>query len=623
MELLFTFIVLLIYSFFKNFIKKHPGIFNHTTYYEIDKDYIYDKSEFTDRQKYVFDYIARYGKATEKDIIKECQTSKIVINNLKKKGVIKKMKFRNIKTKDILIMSGILIALLGLMLLMNYFMMIKANFRYSSMFIFIGIYLLIGFNIVFFYIKFDEDLYKKIMMYSVSGLISFLFLFYIFGGRPIFHAEEYANLIEVTEADFVEDINTVDIDSLPIVDKSYGSKLGSLKLGEYPGIGSEFKVGDYSDIIYQGKQYLVAPLEYRGFFKWTSNNDIGTPGYILIDKITSETQLINLRESTGKGMKFVPSAFFGQDLLRHAYYNGLSKYKLENYFFEIDEEGNPYYVLQYSLPTIFINGGAKINKTVVIDAIDGDINIYEPNDVPDWVESVYPNHLIFQHLNYWGSLQDGWFNSVFAQKGVIQTSSGTRVIMNEGELFYFTGLTSAGNDESTIGFIYANMKTNETKLYRFPGATEEAAMNKALTLIPQNNISSSFPIPMNILDTPSYFVLIKGEDGRILRYVFIKIQDLDFNVISEKSKMDAYNLYLTKLSDDDEGITENVSGTIDKITSYVIQGNTIYWIEVNGKLYMINVVNFTSSEMQHFISKDVGDSIDFETIGSNIIKFNE
>ncbi|MDY0140031.1 MAG: hypothetical protein RBR50_10040, partial [Candidatus Izemoplasmatales bacterium] len=67
----------------------------------------------------------------------------------------------------------------------------------------------------------------------------------------------------------------------------------------------------------------------------------------------------------------------------------------------------------------------------------------------------------------------------------------------------------------------------------------------------------------------------------------------------------------------------NVSGTIDKITSYVIQGNTIYWIEVNGKLYMINVVNFTSSEMQHFISKDVGDSIDFETIGSNIIKFNE
>ena len=623
MELLFTFIVLLIYSFFKNFIQKHPGIFNHTTYYEIDKDYIYDKSEFTDRQKYVFDYIARYGKATEKDIIKECQTSKIVINNLKKKGVIKKMKFRNIKTKDILIMSGILIALLGLMLLMNYFMMIKANFRYSSMFIFIGIYLLIGFNIVFFYIKFDEDLYKKIMMYSVSGLIGFLFFFYIFGGRPIFHAEEYANLIEVTEADFVEDINTVDIDSLPIVDKSYGSKLGSLKLGEYPGIGSEFEVGDYSDIIYQGKQYLVAPLEYRGFFKWTSNNDIGTPGYILIDKITSETQLINLRESTGKGMKFVPSAFFGQDLLRHAYYNGLSKYKLENYFFEIDEEGNPYYVLQYSLPTIFINGGAKINKTVVIDAIDGNINIYEPNDVPDWVESVYPNHLIFQHLNYWGSLQDGWFNSVFAQKGVIQTSSGTRVIMNEGELFYFTGLTSAGNDESTIGFIYANMKTNETKLYRFPGATEEAVMNKALTLIPQNNISSSFPIPMNILDTPSYFVLIKGEDGRILRYVFIKIQDLDFNVISEKSKMDAYNLYLTKLSDDDEGITENVSGTIDKITSYVIQGNTIYWIEVNGKLYMINVVNFTSSEMQYFISKDVGDSIDFETISSNIIKFNE
>jgi hypothetical protein len=369
---------------------------------------------------------------------------------------------------------------------------------------------------------------------------------------------------------------------------------------------------------------LVAALEYRGFFKWTSNRDTGTPGYILIDKVTSETTLINLREQTGKGLKYLPSAYFGQDLTRLAYYNGLSKYKLENHFFEIDEEGNPYYILQYSLPTIFINGGNKINKIAIVDVIDGSVEVFNPNEVPDWVESVYPNELIFEQLNYWGSLQDGWLNSVFAQRGVIQTSTGTRVIMNEGELFYFTGMTSAGNDESTIGFIYSNMKTKETRLFRFSGATEEAAMNKALTLIPQNNISTSFPIPLNVQNVPTYFILIKGEDGRILRYVFIKIQDLEFYTISEASLSDAYNNYLKKLNDEDDDFqAEKITGTIDSITSYVLEGNTVYWIEVNGNFYQINVKDFTDQQMQFFISKDVGDSVEFYSVESTVVDFED
>jgi hypothetical protein len=622
MEFAFSLVILAVYLIIKKYGKNIKPRAVHFTY-KIKDGINIDDLVLTDKQLLIYNYLSKKSYTYDIDIIKDLNTTKVIINNLYEKGVIEKMSYKKLDKKEIIILAVLFLLLILSAFLINYFVLVRVNLRYIGIFIFIAFYAFIGLNLVNYFMHIEIELLKRIIVFASSGFFVFILIFYIFGGRPFLHAEEYSNLIEVNEESFVEDINTVDIDTLPIVDKSYGAKLGSLKLGEYPGIGSEFQPGDYSDIIYHGKQYLVAPLEYRGFFKWSSNNDVGTPGYILIDKVTSETTLVNLRETSGEGMKFVPSAFFSQDLQRHAYYNGLNKYRLENIFFEIDEEGNPYYVMQYSLPTIFINGGDKINKIAVVNAMNGEVNIYEPTEVPSWVESVYPNGLIFEHLNYWGSLQDGWLNSVFAQRGVLQTSTGTRVIMNEGELFYFTGLTSAGNDESTVGFVYANMRTKETRLFRFSGATEDAAMNKALTLIPQNNISTSFPIPLNVQDTPTYFILIKGEDGRILRYVFIKIQDLEFYTIAEVSKADAYNRYLVKLNEDDDTVATEVTGVIDSISSYVVEGNTVYWIEVDNNLYMINVANFTSEQMQYFISKDVGDSIDLFVVDYTVVDFGE
>lgn len=524
--------------------------------------------------------------------------------------------FKNDKTKMII---GIVV-IVASMILANYYFMIRLNLRYYGIIFYVFILVLFLTNIILIYQNSKKTLFRKVNQIIVASFFGLFLILVLFGGRTYFHANAYSELINVEEANFVNDISTVDVDTLPLVDKAYGSKLGSLKLGEYPGIGSEFEAGEYSDIIYQGEQYLVAPLEYRGLFKWLSNNNQGTPGYILINKITAETTLVNLRETTGEGLIYTPSAYFQQDLERHAYYNGMNRYRLENKFFEIDESGNPYYVLQYSLPSIFINGGDKIYKIAVVNAITGDMNVYDPGEEPDWVESVYPNGLLFEQLTYWGSLQDGWLNSIFAQRGVVQPSSGTRVIMNDGELYYFTGLTSAGNDESTIGFVYMGMKTKQTRLFSFPGATEEAAMNKVLTLLPQNNISTSFPIPINIEDNPTYFILIKGEDGRILRYVFISARDLEIYSMSE-TKSGAYNAYLVRLSETDTSSMENVTGLIVDMTSYVSNGNTIYWIELDdAKRYKINVSNFSDSEMSHFTSLIIGDSITISVLDYNVVE---
>ncbi len=588
------------------------------TYYKINEEA--NLEGLTDKQEFVVQYIQSFGPSEEINILYGTKVNKSVLSALISKGILKIDKEIVKKPTKIVFYIGSVVLLAGSMVLANYYLLIKINLRYFGIFTYLALFGLLVFNIYSKYKNQNQMMKMKVNSITLIGLVLFFFVFIFLGGRPIFFAEEYSNLIEVSESDFIDDIQTVDIEKLPLVDKAYGYKLGALKLGEYPGIGSEFEAGEYSDIIYQGKQYLVAPLEYRGFFKWLSNREVGTPGYILINKVTAETKFINLRETTGKGLIYTPSAYFNQDLVRYAYYNGLNRYQLENQFFEIDDDGNPYYVLQYSLPTIFVNGGAKINRIAVVNALTGEVNIYLPGEEPVWVESVFPNSIIFDQLDYWGSLQDGWINSVFAQKGVLQTSNGTRVIMNEGELFYFTGLTSAGNDESTIGFVYAGMKTKETRLFRFPGATEEAAMNKVLTLLPQNNISTSFPIPINVDGAPTYFILIKGEDGRILRYVFISVQDLELLSMAEDQDL-AYSNYLEKL-DEDSGYSSatEVIGIITDITSYVSGGNTIYWIQLGGdERYKINVSQFTDEELGYFIGLDIGDSITMSVLNYTII----
>ncbi|MEC9485435.1 MAG: hypothetical protein UMR38_06130 [Candidatus Izemoplasma sp.] len=517
--------------------------------------------------------------------------------------------------------------LLGLLLLFwafNYFVLFKFNLRYLAIIIYGVAFVILGLQLTYRDFNLAHDYVVKASS-ALFGLVVILsiFVYGLFGGRVFLHSEAYSELLHVDEKVFDDDVQTVDVNTLPIVDKSYGVKLGSLKLGEYPGIGSEFEPGAYSDIIYQGEQYLVSPLEYRGIFKWLNNNNEGTPGYILINKVTSETTLVNLSATEDIGLKYTPSAFFEQDLKRHAYMNGLNKYRFEQSYFEIDESGHPYYILQYSLPTIFLNGGDDIAKIAVVDAVTGDVDIYDPDDVPDWVESVYPPGLLLQHLDYWGTLQDGWLNSFLAQRGVLKSSDGKRTIKNNNGLYYFTGLTSAGSDESTIGFVYMNVKTKEATLYQFPGATEYAAMSKTLTLIPQNNISTSFPIPINVNGSPTYYILIKGEDGRIIRHVFMNVTDLETYGIAEK-KTNAYSDYLLNLGISNQTNLTNITGEITDVTSYVNEGNTIYWVQIdNDVYYVINVSTFSFDKMRYFIEKDIGDTITIEVQDFTVIDMGD
>ncbi|MCF7926465.1 MAG: hypothetical protein K9L74_02650 [Candidatus Izimaplasma sp.] len=578
----------------------------------------------TPKQKEIFDYVSKAKHATQEQIEFACDCTQDDLDELVYLSVLDYIIVDTQVEQTKSIVKSV-VSVLGIALIFyfaNYYLLVKLNLRYIGIIIYMALFVIMTLNYVLKSLNKSAKLSLKVFSITTGFVIFIIFFYMIFGGRVFLHSDAYSKLIDVSEEEFGTDVKTVDVNNLPIVDKAFGAKLGSLKLGEYPGLGSEFEIGEYSDIIYNDQQYLVAPLEFRGMFKWINNRKSGTPGYILVNKVTKETTLINLQAAEGIGMIYTPSAYFNSDLTRHAYLNGMNRYNLEYTFFEIDESGHPHYILQYSLPTIFINGGKDITKIAVVDAVTGEMNVYEPGNIPDWIESVYPPQLLLEQLNYWGRLQDGFLNSIFTQRDVLQTSRGKRTIMNDGELFYFTGLTSAGADESTIGFVYMNTRTKESRLFKFPGATEQAAMSKVLTLLPQNNISTTFPIPINVNETPTYFIAIKGEDGRILRHVFMNVRELEVYGIAE-TKNRAHTDYLLSLGANDSDSLTEITGTITDLESYVSESNTIYWIQIDNDLYYIlNISTVNIEEIEVFISKEIGDTISFKVQDKTIIKIN-
>ena len=63
---------------------------------------------------------------------------------------------------------------------------------------------------------------------------------------------------------------------------------------------------------------------------------------------------------------------------------------------------------------------------------------------------------------------------------------------DDGKSYWYTGITSAGADDSTIGFMLVDTRTKEAKLYRQLGATETAAMVSATGKVQEKIMKLNF-----------------------------------------------------------------------------------------------------------------------------------
>lgn len=396
-------------------------------------------------------------------------------------------------------------------------------------------------------------------------------------GIKLFNASRYRDLITVTEGDFSVDVAELKMSQIPVVDRDTASRLGNKKLGEMTDLVSQFEIQDmYTQINYKGTPYRVTPLAYADPIKWLFNQKTGLPAYIAVNMVDQSTDLVWLES----GMKYSPSEYFFRNIYRYVRFRYPTKL-FETVSFEIDEEGTPYWVA----PTISYRigwwNGKDISGAVLVNAITGEAKWYTKEDVPQWIDQLYESNLIIEQLDDNGRFQNGYFNSIFGQRNVRRTTYGYNYMAIDDDVWLYTGMSSVTSDESNIGFVLVNLRTKETKFYTIPGATELAAMDSARGQVQHLNYSATFPLLLNISDRPTYFVSLKDAAGLVKMYAFVDVAQ--YQIVGTGASIDEarknYHQAL-KLEDVSEEVQKEqlkLSGTIDRIASAVVSGNTCYY----------------------------------------------
>lgn len=402
---------------------------------------------------------------------------------------------------------------------------------------------------------------------------------------PLFNASKYAKRIIVDETgNFTQDIAPVDFSKIPLLDKESSQKLGDRKMGQATEWVSQYYVSElYTQINYNDNIVRVTPIEYADIIKYFSNRKDGIKGYITVDSVNGNANLVTM----DKGMKYMPSAYFFENLYRKLRIN-YPTVIFDEASFEIDNDGKPYWIV----PTIKYSGvGLKkeISGVIILDAVTGKSEKYEIGSVPSWVDHVYSADLIIEQLDDWGNYKEGYFNSIFGQKNVVNTTDGYNYLVMDNDVYLYTGITSVSSDESNIGFVLVNMRTKETKYYSAPGAEEYSAMASAEGLVQEKKYNASFPLLINLNNKPTYLLSLKDNAGLVKMYAFVDVADYQKVVVSDASLgiEIAAQKYLgeAKTEYDANNLLEKEI-IVKEITNAVIEGNTYYYFtDAEGNLY--------------------------------------
>ena len=460
---------------------------------------------------------------------------------------------------------------------------------------------------------------------KIMFALMLVFILALAEGSRLFQAKRYSRILNVTE-DTVDLIPSVSgSSSIALMDTSSAERLGDRRIGSLSDVVSQFNVGEYMQINWQDAPYKVAPLRYDGFFKWSANHTKGIPGYVIVNPVDMSADY----KALDKGMKYVPSAFFFENLERHIRF-AYPTLMFGNVHFEIDEEGNPWYVASIYDHTIGLFGGKTVTGALIIDPVTGEISKYAVRDIPVWADVIFEGDLICTQYNDYAQLRHGFWNSVFSQTDCRQVTTIREqdedgdthsypdygYIAKDGDVWIYTGVTSLNGDSSNIGFILANERTSETRFITCAGADEFSGMKSAEGEVQEKGYAASFPSLINVEGTPTYIMVLKDANGLVKMYAAVNVEQYNL-VATAPTQAECLEKYRTLLhieggAEADTSAYEEQTVVIRKIRTIDIDGNTwIYIASEDGHIYK---ALFT--DVLDMILVEEGDTVTIKTDGT-------
>ncbi len=445
-----------------------------------------------------------------------------------------------------------------------------------------------------------------------------------------FNATKYSEILKVTESDFEKDLaESVGTDSIALMDTASAQMLGDREIGALSDVVSQFDVSyNYTQIDYQGKPIKVAPLVYADYFKWSNNRDKGVKGYVTVDPVSMSA---SFHES--EGMKYVPSAYFSEDAYRYIW----TKYPtlmLENYHFEIDENGKPYYIASVVEKTVGLFGGKTVSGCIVLDPVTGETQKYDLKDIPQWIDVVFCGDLICEQYNWYGMYKNGFMNSQFGKKDCKQVTtyyssdeelaedempvSDYGYVAKDGDIWIYTGITSVNGDSSNIGFLLANERTGESFYYSVAGADEKSAMSAAEGEVQEKGYQASFPSLINIDGNPTYIMVLKDSGGLVKLYAAVNVEQYNL-VTTAATQAECIAKYKELI-----GIEEKEE-TSDETEEITVKISSIKYIDIDGNTYIYlidakeNIYKAKAASHENMLLLGEGDTVKLTLSGTKIV----
>ncbi len=416
---------------------------------------------------------------------------------------------------------------------------------------------------------------EKIKPHYIITVYVLIFLGLFIFTTPILWSDQYYNMIgEVNEQSYAETPPNIDDTKIPVVDQQLAENLGDKMLGDQLGLGSQYTVGEYYFITTADDLAWVAPLEPLSFFKWFQNRE-GAPGYVYVSATNpSDVRLVTELNGQEINLKYTNEAYWFSNIKRHVYLNGNMTTGLTDFSFEIDDQGNPYWVVTTYAPSFNIFAGRQATGVVTVDAQTGETIKYTTEDeMPEWIERVWPTQFIMEQIGYYGYYKNGWLNSVITQKEVVTPTNGFSYVFIDGKPYLYTGLTSVQSDQSTVGMMIVSLRDKTSSFYKLTGATESAAMKSAEGQVQQYNYSATFPILLNVYNEPTYFMTLKDDEGLVKQYAYVSVANYDVVGIGD-TVSSARKDYYTSLKDTGKLVKEDTT-EIESQTKIVERINII------------------------------------------------
>jgi hypothetical protein len=454
---------------------------------------------------------------------------------------------------------------------------------------------------------------------TVIGVLFFT-LVPMFSSSVWIRTSDFRNQIgKVEQKTFSEDFSPISPEEIIVIDYDIARKLADKKLqNDNMALGSQVVIGDFTlqKVILDGKVFMfyVAPLNHTSWWKYRVNKE-GTPGFMMVNATNAEDVRLVQKLPNGQDVKlrFQKEACFADNLKRHIYKSG---YRTRGFSgdlsnFEVDDNLNPYYIITLYDKTIGYAGN-ETTGVLTINPMNGEIKEYSLADAPTWIDRMQPKEFCHTQFDNWGKWVHGWPN--FSDKDKMIFSQGIQVIYGDnGRCYYYSGVTSVGGDESSVGFTLIDTRTKQTTFYKSGGATEFAAQRSAEGKVQEKQYRATDPRPYNINGIWTYVMALKDNEGLIKDIALVSYVNYDIVGVGENIT-DAIRNYKSALNNKGN-VTVFSSGNtffevkdvVTKTGSDVRKGDEYHYFMVKTLPHKLFVT--TSNLTNEVALTNVGDSV--------------